>query len=118
MGVFAFKVENQSRSGNPEILVGYRGMGFGNGADVYYTNDSIRVTGEVEIREYGRATFVGRMTYDAMKAGASFKVDGLGTVRVGIRKLLLGLVQSVDVHCDDVRWKGHELLHYRGIGVT
>ena len=118
MGVFAFKAENQSQSGNPEILVGYRGMGFGNGADVYYTNDSIRVTGEVEINEYGRATFVGRMTYDAMKAGASFKVDGLGTVRVGIRKLLLGLVQSIDVHCDDVRWKGYELLHYRGIGVT
>jgi hypothetical protein len=45
-------------------------------------------------------------------------VDGLGTVRVGIRKLLLGLVRAIDVHCDDVRWKGHELVHYRGIGVT
>ena len=118
MGVFAFKVENQSQSGNPEILVGYRGMGFRNGAEVYYTNDSIRVTGEVEIREYGRATFVGRMTYDEMMAGASFSVEGLGTVRVGIRKRLLGLVQAVDVRCNDVRWSGHELLNYRGIGVT
>ena len=118
MGVFAFKVENQSQSGNPEILVGYRGMGFGNGADVYYTNDSIRVNGEIEFREYGRATFVGRMTYSEMKAGTSFSVDGLGTVRVGIRKLLLGLVQVIDVHCNDVRWTGHELLHYRGIGMT
>ena len=118
MGVFAFKVENQSQSGNPEVLVGYRGMGFGNGADVYHTNDSIRVTGEVEIKQYGRATFVGRMTYGEMKAGASFPVDGLGTVRVGIRKLLLGLVQTIDVRCNDVRCKGHELVHYRGIGVT
>ena len=118
MGVFAFKAENQSQNGNPEILVGYHGMGFGNGADVYYTNDSIRVTGDVEIKQYGRAVSVGRMTYDAMKAGASFEVDGLGTVRVGIRKLALGLVQAIDVHCNEVRWKGHELVHYRGIGVT
>jgi len=118
MGVFAFKAENQSQSGNPEILVGYSGMGFRGGADVYVTNDSIRVTGAVEIREYGRATAVGRMTYDQMKAGTSITVDGLGTVRVGIRKLLLGLVEAIDVHCNDVRWKGHELVHYRGIGVT
>ena len=118
MGVFAFKVGDQSPSGNPEILVGYRGMGFRNGAEVYYTDDSIRVTGEVEIRECGRATFVGRMTYDEMMAGASFPVEGLGTVRVGIRKRLLGLVQAVDVRCNDVRWSGHELLNYRGIGVT
>ena len=48
-------------------------MGFGNGVKIYYTNDSIRVAGDVEIRHYGRATFVGRMTYDAMKAGASFR---------------------------------------------
>jgi len=117
MGVFAFRAENQGQAGNPEILVGYRGMGFGNGAEVYYTDDSIRVTGDVEIKQYGRATFVGRMTHDAMKAGASFEVDGLGTVRVGIRKLALGLVQSIDVHCNDMRWKGHELVHYRGIGI-
>jgi hypothetical protein len=118
MGVFAFRAEDQSQNGDPEILVGYRGMGFRNGADVYFTNTSIRATGEIEIRQYGRATAVGRMSYDAMKAGASFTVEGLGTVRVGVRKLLLGLVEAIDVHCNDVRWKGHELVHYRGIGVT
>ena len=118
MGVFAFKVENQSQSGNPEILVGYRGMGFRSGADVYHTNDSIRVTGDVEIREYGRAAFVGRMTYAEMMTGTSFSVESLGTVRVGIRKQLLGLVQAIAVHCNEVRCKGHELLNYRGIGVT
>ena len=118
MGVFAFKAESQGQNGNPEVLVGYRGMGFRNGADVYVTNDSIRATGAIEIQQYGRASVVGRMTYDEMKAGASFPVDGLGTVRISIRKMLLGLVEAIDVHCNDVRWKGHELVHYRGIGVT
>ena len=116
MSVFMFEVPNQP--GKDRVFVGWQGMTWSRGVRVLHSNESLKDLGEIEIKNVCRAKLLASITPEELKAGKILQVEGLGEVRIGIKKILLGLVQSITIDCGGVPCKGHELIHYRGVGVV
>lgn len=108
MSVFIYEVPNQP--GKDRIFLAWEGLTWKNGVSVLHSNESIKVTGEVEIEGACRARLVARITFEELKAGKILQVEGLGEVRVGIKKILFGLIQGITVTCNGRPCKGHELV--------
>ncbi|MBI2346852.1 MAG: hypothetical protein HYV03_08290, partial [Deltaproteobacteria bacterium] len=83
MGCYLFSPP-QDMAQKPVILVAYAGLGPRNGVKVYYSDESVKLTGttewETDRETPARANPIGEAAYKELRAGKTFTVSAVGTV--------------------------------------